>query len=292
MNAGDDRVELGLRGLAVEPGLGVEERRDGALGVGLGLRVAALERPDRGRDHRAVVLERSPGHAQDELGIGGRAEVVDPELLHVGALGLQGDALDVPERRGAGDAAGQQGLDRLEADRRRPYPVGIAAVARDDRAQHRDVRRQAGHAGAPAFQVARARDLRLREDGGQRTLDQRHHAHDVGALLARQAEVVDVEDRHVGAPALEQAQRVGGCARRPHLELHALRVVVPAGGREVDARVHAVGREVEQQRGLAVRAVGAGAATTRKDGAQQHDRSQRYRHVRGCVVLTGIVPAA
>ena len=65
---------------------------------------------------------------------------------------------------------------------------------------------------------------------------------------------MDVEDRHVDPAGLEQPQRVGRRARRPHLELHALGVVVAARGREVDARVDAVRREVEQQRRVLVRA--------------------------------------
>ena len=46
---------------------------------------------------------------------------------------------------------------------------------------------------------------RLREHGRERLLHERHHADDVGALLAREAEVVDVEDREVGAARLAAA---------------------------------------------------------------------------------------
>ena len=46
------------------------------------------------------------------------------------------------------------------------------------------------------------RMLRLREHRRERLLHERHHADEVGALLAREPEVVDVEDREVGAAGL------------------------------------------------------------------------------------------
>jgi hypothetical protein len=69
------------------------------------------------------------------------------------------------------------------------------------------------------FEVTRCADARLCEHRRQRRLHERHHADQVAALLARQPEVVDVEDRHVGRPALEQLQRVGRGARLADLEL-------------------------------------------------------------------------
>ena len=75
--------------------------------------------------------------------------------------------------------------------------VGVAAVAGDDRAQDRLVGRQAADARALALEVRGRADRRLREHGRERALDERHHADDVAPLLAREPEVVDVEDRHV-----------------------------------------------------------------------------------------------
>src|SRR4029453_14795153 len=57
--------------------------------------------------------------------------------------------------------------------------------------------------------------------GGQRRerpLDDRHHADDVGAVLAGEREVVDVEDRHVHAAGPQQLERVGRRAGRTELE--------------------------------------------------------------------------
>ena len=195
---------------------------------------------------------------------------------------LQRDALDVPERGRRRHAAGEQRLDGLEADRRRAHLLRVAARALDDRAQDRLVGRQPAHAGALALEVLRRADARLGEHGGERRLDERHHADEVAALLARQAEVVDVEDRHVGAAALEQLQRVGRRARLADRQLDALGGVEAALDRDVEAGVHRVGREVEQQRGLLVRAVlAAGAAAARagpragRGGGAQPHRSQR-----------------
>ena len=66
---------------------------------------------------------------------------------------------------------------------------------------------------------------------------------------------MDVEDRHVGAAALQQLQRVGRGARLADRELDAFGLVESAGRRDVDPGVHRVGREVEQQRRRLVRAV-------------------------------------
>ena len=106
---------------AVEPG-SAAHRGHGALRVALRLAVAALQRADRRADHRRVVLERLARDAQHELRVRRRAVVVDAELADARPLLAQRDALDVPERRRAGDAPGQQRLDRLEADRDRAAP--------------------------------------------------------------------------------------------------------------------------------------------------------------------------
>ena len=91
------------------------------------------------------------------------------------------------------------------------------------------------------------------------------------ALLAREPEIVDVEDRHVRAAALQQLQRVGRGARLADRELDALRLVEAALARDVDPGVHRVGREVEQQR----RRLGRG------DRARRPRRSRRARAGRG-----------
>ena len=125
------------------------------------------------RDQRAVVAQRLAAHAQHELGVGRGAEVVDLELVHARALGLQRHALGVPERRGRVDPAREQRRDRLEADGHLAHLGRVAAVAAHDRAQDGVVGGQAGDAGAPALEVARPRDLRLGDDGGQRALHER-----------------------------------------------------------------------------------------------------------------------
>ena len=62
------------------------------------------------------------------------------------------------------------------------------------------VRRQAGHAHPPAHQVARPSYPRAGYHRGQRPLHDRRDAHHVLAVLARQAEIVDVDDREIRSP--------------------------------------------------------------------------------------------
>ena len=167
-------------------------------------------------------------HAQDELGVGRGAVVVDAELPDAGRC-AQRDALDVPERRRGVDAAGEHRLDRLEADRgrlharpgrrRRPPRPSRSTASSDGRPVT---------PGAPAVEVARALDRRLRQHRRQRPLHERHHADEVAALLPRQPEVVDVEDRDVDPAGLEQLQRVGRGAGPADRAADALRLVVAA----------------------------------------------------------------
>jgi hypothetical protein len=234
----------------VEAGLGREHRRDRALRIALDLAVAALQRTDRGADLGRVVLQRRARHAQHQLRVGGSAVVVDAELADARPLLAQRDALDVPERRRACDTACEQRLDGLEADRDGPDSIGVAAVACHDRAENGLVRGQPAHPGPLPLERCGRPDRGLCEHGRERALHERHHADDVAALLAREPEVVDVEDRHVGAARLQQLQRVGRGARLADLQLDALGLVVAALGRHVDAGVDGVGREVEQQRRL------------------------------------------
>ena len=69
------------------------------------------------------------------------------------------------------------------------------AVVLEDGAQHGVVGGQAGHAHAPALEVARAPDAPAGDHRGQRALDEGAHAHEVGAALAGQGQVVDVHHR-------------------------------------------------------------------------------------------------
>ena len=89
---------------------------------------------------------------------------------------------------------------------------------------------------------------------------------------------MDVEDRHVDAAGLQQLQRVGRRARAADLQPHALGVVVAAGVGQVDAGVHRVGREVEQQRGVLVRPVAArgAAAAAQDESGEEHGEQESH----------------
>ena len=285
MNAGATASSWAASVGAVEPAHGVHHRADGAVGLRLRLRVAALQRPDRRPHERRALLERLARHAQHELGVGGGAEVVDPELAEAGALrsatpSTFQNAVAPSTRRAS-----------IAFTASKPIVVGadlvrVAAVARDDRAQHRVVGGQPGDAGAAARQLARAPHARLREHRRQRALDDRHHADEVAALLARQPEVVDVEDREVGPAGLQQLQRVGRGAGPADRQPHALRVVVAALDGQVDPGVHGVGREVEQQRRVLVRPVAAAGAAAAGQKQAARARGSRER-TPGMVAVDG-----
>ena len=109
------------------------------------------------------------------------------------------------------------------------------------------------------------------EHGGQRALDDGHDADEVGAALAGQAQVVDVEDREVGLAGLQEPQRVGRLTRAADVELGALGAVVAARRGHVDAGVHGVGLEVEQER-LALPADGALAAAAGRERGRRRGK--------------------
>ena len=224
-----------------------------------------------------LVLQERALHDEDELRVGGRAVALDAELARAGPLVLEREALDVPERGRAAHAPGDHRRDRVEADRRRADAVGVAAVALDDRAQDRVVGRQAGDADAAALQRAGAGDRRLREDGGQRALGDRHDADEVGPLLARDRQVVDVEHGEVGAARGQELDRVAGGRGLADGQRDALGVVVAARDGGVDAGVDAVGGEVEQEgrldagAGAVVVAAAGGEAESHRAGGEQSD---------------------
>ena len=84
-----------------------------------------------------------------------------------------------------------------------------AGVVGDVAALHRHVEIFA-HEDALALEVAGAPDVAGAGDHGrQRALHQGADADDVAAGLARQAEVVDVHDRHVGPVRRQQLERIG-----------------------------------------------------------------------------------
>ena len=153
--------------------------------------------------------------------------------------------------------------------------VEVAAVGLHDRAQHGVVGREARHAHALALQVARPADARAGDHRGQRALHDRADPHHVLAALAREAEVVDVHDRGVGAARQQELERIGGGGRRSHVQLQpVVAVEALADGRE-HARMHGVGLEVERQRDrtrLVARVVGVAVAAT---GQRQQRESEK-----------------
>src|SRR4051794_33907045 len=82
-------------------------------------------------DKFGVFLQQLLRGAEDELGVGGSAELVDLEDADRDALLAQGHALGVPEAGGGGDLAGGEGGDGGEADRHLVDCGRIAAVGFD-----------------------------------------------------------------------------------------------------------------------------------------------------------------
>ena len=106
---------------------------------------------------------------------------------------------------------------------------------------------------------------------GQRALHDRGDGDEVDAALAGDAEVVDVEDREVGAARLQQLGGVRAARRLADLEVDARVLEVAAGAGGVERGVDGVGLEVEHQ-GRAFRRARFSAATVAAGG---HGRAQR-----------------
>ena len=156
-------------------------RCDGALGIDLRLRVAALQRADRRAHDAAALVERRAGDAQHELGVRRRAEVVDAELLERRA----GARFSATPSTFQNAVAASTRLASSALTASKPIVVAFTLSGSPpspvhDRAQHRVVGRQPGDAGALALEIARARrSPGCGEHRGQRPLDERHHADDV-----------------------------------------------------------------------------------------------------------------
>ena len=111
----------------------------------------------------------------------------------------------------------------------------------------------------------------------QRALDDRHHPDQVEALLAGDPEVVDVEDRELGAAGGEQLRGVGRFARLVDRQVDPGVLVEALAPGRVDPRVDRVGDEIEHDcrafRHARFRAVpaAAGDAGEQKSGRQQRD---------------------
>ena len=135
---------------------------------------------------------------------------------------------------------------------------------------------QAGDPGALALELARSRDLRLGDDGGQRALHDGHDPDDVAPLLAGEGEIVDVEDRELRAAGEQELDAVGRGGRRRDAEVDALGAVEVALQGQVDAGVHRVGLEVQDQPGGLV-----GAALGAVRAAGDDERARRSRERRG-----------
>ena len=208
-------------------GSAARHRRDRALRIALGLAVAALERADR-RPHASARRPRA-SRASRTARAPGRAARRSRRRGTRASPAARAAARRPPTFQNAVAPATRPASSALTAWK--PIVIGRTlsgsppSPATTER-EHRVVGRQAGDAGALALEVLRRADLRLGEHGRERPLHERHHADDVVPLLAGEPEVVDVEDRHVGAPGFEQLERVGRRAGRAHRQLDALGLVV------------------------------------------------------------------
>jgi len=220
---------------------------------------------------RAFGLNRSELHTRLGLAEG----VTFPRVLGIEATG------EVAQCPGGEFAPGQQVADGVEADRDRLQGAGAAAIAGDDRVEHRGVARVPADPDRPAGELARAVDGGRGDHRGQRPLDDRQDPDDVLAVLAGDGEVVDVEDREVGAAGLQQPDRVGRRRRRDHVQADAGGGVEMPGDRGVDADMDWVGGEVQDE-GRAGRRVAraAGSATAGEGRSSEQDEEQRAAHGR------------
>ena len=161
--------------------------------------------------------------------------------------------------------------------------LGVTAVASYLGVDDGFVGGQPGDADGAAHELAWSVDRTggRRDHRRQRALDDRHRADDVEALLAGDPEVVDVEDREVGAPGGEEFRHRAGVAGLAHLEVDAGVVVEAVALRRVDTGVDGVGREIEHERRAIRRArfragPAAGPSGEHEDGRQQRDSQSHF----------------
>ena len=114
-----ERVELSSLLVPVECGDGFDQRIQRGLRILGGARVSGSDAGDDRFDPLALAVELLARRDQDQLRIGGSAEIVDAELARRHSDPAQRHALGVPEGRRRVDPAGGERRDRLEADRRR-----------------------------------------------------------------------------------------------------------------------------------------------------------------------------
>ena len=164
--------------------------------------VAAGGRFDHLVDQVRVPVDRLLGGGEDQLRIGRSPVSVDLEDVLRHAAPGEGDALGVPEPRRRIDLAGGQRRDGVEPDRDPVDLLGVTAVGAHLGVDDGFVGGQPGDADGAAVELAGSVDRAVgrRDHRRQRPLHDRHRADDVEALLAGDPEVVDVEDREVGAP--------------------------------------------------------------------------------------------
>ena len=157
----------------------------------------------------------------------------------------------------------------------RAHALEVAAVRLHDRTQHGVVGWQPGDAHTAPLEVARRANVGPGDHGGERALHDRADSHDVLAALARQAQVVDVHDRGVGAARQQELERVRGGRRRAHLQREAVTAVEPFARRGEHAGVHGVGLEVQGQHDPA-RAVRRVVVATAAREESQHGEEGDY----------------
>ena len=182
-----------------------------------------------------------------------------------GTAAANGDALVVPERRRGRHPPGEEIRDSVEADGDRVQPGRVAARPGDDRAQDGAVAGNASDADGPPGELTRIADAGGGDHGGQWSLHDAHDPDDVLAAGARQREIMNVKDREIGSAGFEQADRVSGGRRRDDAQPHAGADVVAAGERLVDARVHGVRCEVQNERGARQAGPGRGRASASRE---------------------------
>lgn len=129
--------------------------------------------------------------------------------------------------------------------------------------------------------VPRAADRGLGEQRRQRAPDERADRDDlVAAVLAGDREVVDVQQRELGAPADDELRAVGALAGLADPQPDAAPAVVTFADGAEDRRLDGVGREIQRQRDLprlGGRSTIAIAATRRDQGRQDGEGGERAR---------------
>ncbi len=195
----------------IQPGNRVEKRVERGVALFRDVGVTACGGVRTASTRLGVVAQRLCRRSEYQLRIARGAVGVDPELPRGHVQPCESNTLRVPEGGRGVEPAGGERRDGLESDRHPVHLIRVGAAALEHRVEHRIVGGKPGDADRAALEVHRGpnRAAVAGDDRREWAADDRADPDDVDSALAREAEIVDVEDRELGPPGGKQLRCVG-----------------------------------------------------------------------------------